>query len=52
MPPLRGLGLCGCVFLHRCRPYGTKEGFWLIQGLWLKPGAVENSAYRDWGRGG
>ena len=27
MSPLRGLGLWGSVFLHRCHPYGIQEGF-------------------------
>jgi len=27
MPPLRGLGLGGSVFLHRYHPYGIQERF-------------------------
>ena len=48
MPPLRGLVPLVLTLLHRCRPYGTEEGFWRVQSSWLKPGAVENSAYRAW----
>ena len=43
MPPLRGLAPLVLTLLHRCRPYGTKEGFWHVQSLWLKPGTVGNS---------
>ena len=44
MPPLQGLIFGGdTLLLHRCRPYGTKEAFWLVQSLWRKPGAVGNS---------
>ncbi len=46
MPPLRGLVPLVLTLLHRYRPYGTEEGFWRVQSLWLKPGAVGNSAYR------
>ena len=45
MPPrwgYRGRGACVSYgFLHRCRPYGTKEGFWRVQSLWLNPVQLE-----------
>ena len=40
MPPLRGLIFRGERVLHRCRPYGAKEGFWHIQGFRVVSGSV------------
>ena len=31
MPPLRGWVPLVLTLLHRCRPYGTKEGFWHVK---------------------
>ena len=40
IPPLWGFVSLWFVFLHRCRPYGTKERFCGIQDLCLRSGAV------------